>query len=100
MGSCPPQMVPGGVRHAVVQRSEDVSAVREACPRGPGPPALERFLLGYAFRDGWTGYPWVSRGLGGGCGGIGFVATLFACGSGAGGGQAAHQLELTLLRRH
>ncbi len=40
----------------------------------------------------------MSRGLGGGCGGIGFVATPFACGSGAGGGQVAHLPELTLLR--
>ena len=41
----------------------------------------------------------MARELGGGCGSIGFVATPFACGSGAGGGQAAHLPELTLLRR-
>jgi hypothetical protein len=41
----------------------------------------------------------VARELGGGCGGIGFVATPFACWSGAGGGQAAHLADLTLLRR-
>ncbi len=56
MGNCPPHMVPGGARPAVAQRSEDVRAVREACPRGPGLPALERFPRGYAFRDGWAGY--------------------------------------------
>jgi hypothetical protein len=54
MGNCPSYMVPGGARPAVAQRSEDVRAVREACPRGPGPPALERFPGGYAFRDGYA----------------------------------------------
>jgi hypothetical protein len=99
MGDCPPHMVPGGARPAVAQRSEDVRAVREACPRGPGPPALERFPGGYAFRDGWARYRRVARELGGGRGGIGSVATPLACRSGAGGGQAAHLPELTLLRR-
>jgi hypothetical protein len=99
MGNCPPHMVLGGARPAVSQRSEDVRAVREACPRGAGPPALERFPGGYAFRDGWAGIRRVARELGGGCGGIGLVATPFACGSRAGGGQAAHLPELTLLRR-
>jgi hypothetical protein len=56
MGNCPPYMVPGGARPAVAQRSEDVRADCEACPRGPGPPALERFPGGYAFRDGWPGF--------------------------------------------
>jgi hypothetical protein len=60
MGHCPPHMVPGGARPAVAQRSEDVRAVRQACPRGPGPPALKRFPGGYAFRDGWAGYRRVS----------------------------------------
>jgi hypothetical protein len=81
-----PHMVPEGPRPAVARQSEDVRAVREACLRGAGAPALEQLPGGYSFRDGWAGYRRVSKGLGGRCGGIGFPATAFACGSGAGGG--------------
>jgi hypothetical protein len=99
MGNRPPNMVPGGAGPVVAQRSEDVRAVREASPRGPGPPALERFPGGYAFRNGRAGYRRVAKRWGGGCGSIAFPATPLARGRRAGSGRTAHLLELTLLRR-
>jgi hypothetical protein len=97
MRNRPPHVVPGGAKPAVARRSEDVRAVCEASPRGPAPPALERFPGGYAFCDGWAGHRRVSRSRGGGCGGIAFSVTPFARKSGAGGGSGGG--KLTFLRR-
>ncbi len=45
----------------VARRSEDVHAVGEAQPRGPGPPALEGLLESHAFCNGCAGYRRVSK---------------------------------------
>jgi hypothetical protein len=58
MGNCPPHMVPGGATPAVAQRSEDVRAVREACPgRPPSSGSLEAMRSATDGRgiDGWRG---------------------------------------------
>jgi hypothetical protein len=93
MGNRPPC-----ARLVVARRSEDVRAVREACQKGPRPPALEGFPGGYAFRNGRAGHRRVSKSRGGGSSSA-FPARHLAREGGASGGQAAHLSALTVLSR-